>query len=98
MHARETLLAGLSRRRFRIGLAIAAFLLGWWTLFVLAMMLTAPEGLEHEILSLCGDLLGLAAAGLALTTPWTAAQRARAADRRLRRMADLKRGREGENP
>ncbi len=97
MDVRETLLAQLSQRRFRVGQAIAACLLGWWTLFVFAELLTAPEGLEHEILSFCGDLFGLAAAVLALTTPWTAAQRAQAADRRLLRMADLKRGREGEN-
>ena len=89
MDARETPLVELSQRRFRVGLAIAACLLGWWTLFVLAELLTAPEGLEHEILSVCGDLLGLAALALALTTPWTKAQFARAATRGRKR--------EGEN-
>ncbi len=88
MEACANLPDALARGRWRACLAIAACLLGWWTLFTLGELLTAPEGLEHEILSFCGDLLGLAALALALITPWTKAQLTRAANRSRKRQGE----------
>ena len=84
MRSREPVEAELIAQRPRRAAAIAACLALWLALYGLAVAATVEGGLAREVAEAGGDILGLTAFGLAVITPWTAAQCARQARRRER--------------
>jgi hypothetical protein len=64
----------LIRRRRRSLIIIVAILGGWGLLYAIVSAMSAAHSLTYTIGETIGDLLLLAALGVALTTRWTAGQ------------------------